>query len=252
MSTIRLATWNLDHAFNSSRPKDLQIKTIRRIDPDILILTETCREVDLTPFGYQPAVYTDLNSHQKYDAAIWSKFQIVKGSWTYDPELAVCAEIGTPIGKVLVYGSIIPYGLYKGKSETSPAWFEHYKSIQGQGNDWSRLNVDNLPVIAGGDFNQTRDGSNTYGTKECIQLLTDELRRNNLTCVTDEDFGKAGKITADPNPKKNWPRQNIDHICLTEGAFEVLQVGAWDHFTESGKYMSDHNGVSVDIKLAIK
>jgi len=29
----------------------------------------------------------------------------------------------------------------------------------------------------------------------------------------------------------------------------IHKVGAWDHFTEDGKYMSDHNGVYVAFEI---
>jgi endonuclease/exonuclease/phosphatase family metal-dependent hydrolase len=47
--------------------------------------------------------------------------------------------------------------------------------------------------------------------------------------------------------KKDYPRNNIDHICVTKGAFKITNVGAWDHFEESGIILSDHNGVYVDL-----
>ena len=108
-------------------------------------------------------------------------------------------------------------------------------------------NIGQKPFVVCGDFNQTRDGSNAYCSKdgESISLLNEQLIRNNLTCLTEEDFGRTGNLKADP--KKSRPRNNIDHICISHDAFTVSDVGAWDHFTESEIYMTDHNGVYVDL-----
>ncbi|VAX15058.1 hypothetical protein MNBD_NITROSPINAE04-243 [hydrothermal vent metagenome] len=78
-------------------------------------------------------------------------------------------------------------------------------------------------------------------------LLTEKLDACNLTCVTDEDFGGNGKLN--PDPKKGSTRRNIDHICISKHWKENLKdktVGAWDHFTDDGEYMTDHNGVYFD------
>ncbi len=130
----------------------------------------------------------------------------------------------------------------------SPQWFEHHKAIQEHGDDWSRIiqeSTGDLPFFVAGDFNQTRDKSTrSYGTKLGRELLGAELSRNHLTCLTTENFGTNGKLKIDP--LKGWVRNNIDHICMIDRAFRVIHVGAWDHFTESAIYMSDHNGVYVD------
>jgi endonuclease/exonuclease/phosphatase family metal-dependent hydrolase len=242
---MRIATWNLDHAYKGNRQINLQIQQIKNIGPGIIVLTETCENVDLSQYGYNVALPSNKNKHGKYWTTVWSKYPIVNQLPTHEPDTAVCAEIDSPIGKILIYGTIIPYHLYN----APPAWDAHYKAIRDHGNNWARLlheTSNKLPLIVAGDFNQTRDNSvGTYGTKKGRELLSDELSRNGLTCLTTENFGVTGKLKTDP--QKGWARNNIDHICMTENAFRVVRVGAWDHFTDSNKYMSDHNGVYVDL-----
>lgn len=36
---------------------------------------------------------------------------------------------------------------------------------------------------------------------------------------------------------------------MSDKAFSVVEVGAWDHFTETGVFLSDHNGVYVDLEV---
>ena len=248
--SIRVATWNLDHASNSSRPIDRQIEQILAIDPDILILTETCKEVDLTAQGYRRFT-TCPNSYGKYYSAILTspKVCVKKQISTYDDVTAVCVQATTPIGEVIIYGTIITYHGDRGPDGNSPAWAEHYKAIADHGNDWARLLTEaggSIPLITGGDFNQTRDGSTgTYGTPQGREMLSQELCRNHLACLTTEDFGATGKLKVDP--EKGWARNNVDHLCVTTNAFSLLNLGAWDHFDDAGNYLSDHNGVYADL-----
>lgn len=247
MGIIRIATWNLDHASNSSRPVAKQIEKILNINPDILIMTETCDEVDLSEHGYS-SVTCQQNEYGKYCSVIWSKHPIESIIPTYDVETAVCALVKINSKPILVYGSIITYAGDKGIDGKSKYWEEHYKEIGRQGDDWSRILQANprIPFCVAGDFNQTRDGGQgTYGTPKGRALLTEQLERNSLICLTEEDYGATGRLT--PDPKKGWARSNIDHICLSRGIFEVVDTGAWDHFTDDGVYLSDHNGVYVDI-----
>jgi endonuclease/exonuclease/phosphatase family metal-dependent hydrolase len=251
---IRIATWNLDHASTSSRPIDLQIAQIRKISPDILILTETCKEVGLSAHGFT-GIHSQENSHGKYCSAIHftNRFTLVETLPTYEPETAVCVRLDGPLGEILVYATIITWRDDKGPDNNSPAWAEHYKAVTQQGDDWERLRhggSGNIRLVVAGDFNQTRDGSKqTYGTRRGREMLGRELARNDLDCLTTENFGETGKLAIDP--AKGWARSNIDHICVTAGVFSVLQVGAWDHFIDSRTYLSDHNGVYVDLRPAL-
>ena len=251
---MRIANWNLDHASNGSRPVDRQTEQLRFIDPDVVVLTETCERVDLSSFGYRVAYPAIKNEHGKYDVAIWSKFPIVSIFPTTNQELTACAQIASPLGDFLVYATIIPYHGYKGPDKTSAAWVEHYKAIEMQASDWANLRAETggkLPLLVAGDFNQTRDRSRqTYGTQEGRQRLSEALHRNDLDCLTEEDFGKTGKLRLDP--KKDRARNNVDHICLSRGSFNVDYVGAWDHFTGNGIYLSDHNGVYVDLSPLLR
>lgn len=247
MTHFRVATWNLDHAYNSSRPKQLQIDQILEYMPDILVLTETCEQVDLTPYGYKVVYPKSKNGYGKYWSSIWynKKAFFIKEIETANSEVAVCAQFDTVLGKLNIYGTIIAYRDFMVKQGAKP-WTEHYKSIQWQGVDWLRVSQlePNVPLLVAGDFNQTRDRSNRYSTSEGINLLSEALAQSHLVCLTEENFGKSGKLKVDL--KKGKPRANIDHICVSKGVFSVVQVGAWDHFNGDGIYTSDHNAVFVD------
>lgn len=71
MTHFRVATWNLDHAYNSSRPKQLQIDQILEYKPEIMVLTETCEQVDLAQHGYNVVYPKSKNGYCKYWSSIW-------------------------------------------------------------------------------------------------------------------------------------------------------------------------------------
>lgn len=126
----------------------------------------------------------------------------------------------------------------------------HNENILLQSADWLQISGEypGIPLCVAGDFNQTRDGKKGgYGTIDCRNLLTQALEICDLCCITEEDFGENGKLQ--PDPKKGYPRRNIDHICISNSFHENLSsisIGAWDHFTDEGTYMTDHNGVYLD------
>jgi type I restriction-modification system DNA methylase subunit len=54
------------------------------------------------------------------------------------------------------------------------------------------------------------------------------------------------------DPIKNKIRSNIDHICISNNILNQMkqyEVGAWNHFTQQGQYMSDHNGIYITFEM---
>lgn len=241
--TIRIATWNLDHAYKNNSPKiEAQIHKIKSIGADIWILTETCSQVDLSPLSFNQ-ITSEKNSYKKHCSTIWSRLPICKTIKTYDGETAVCAELEiTPEFNIIVYGTIITYQMDGVASGRAKPWEEHHKAISDHGADWARIIADNKNSIfcVAGDFNQARDGSDWYfahtTNKKGIADLTNQLVLNNLSCLTDEDFCKSKKLEV---------RHNVDHICITSRYQQnCTKVAVWYE-----PELTDHNGVYVELEL---
>ncbi len=248
---FRIATWNLDHPKRANRLAE-QMEKMVNISADIIVLTETSPGADLSCIGYagmSSPPYT-AGKKERNSSAIWSKWPIECKIRTDDDDNSTCVKIKSPFGSLLVYGTILTYHGDKGLDNNSKAWVEHDQEIERQGVDWLRIQgfSPHIPLIVAGDFNQARDTVGTYHSRNGIALLDEQLRRNNLSCLTDEDFGDKGKLTVSPWSKTGNYRHNVDHICVTMGRFEVQQVGAWDHFT-TNQELSDHNGVFVDLAV---
>lgn len=252
---IRIATWNVDRAKKSA----LVIDKISSVSPHLLVITEASHNIDLSPqYGC-----IQSKEFERYKGSpwitIWTRWKILEQVTTFNAYRTACCLVESPIGPVLVYGTIIPYQmagvngnryLEKGKR----AWQMHMEDILLQSRDWSIItrNYPDVPLIVAGDFNQTRDGKGRgYGTSEGRKVLTRELLKNNLQCVTEVDFAATGHLTQHPITGKI--RRNIDHICIARDLCSRydMEVGAWDNFTSDGKLMSDHNGVYVDMSLNV-
>jgi endonuclease/exonuclease/phosphatase family metal-dependent hydrolase len=248
-TTFRIATWNLERPkLNGWKWNPLIQEKIREIDADIWILTET--NASIVPSstrnpatGYVPLASLPAISHSLGESCstIWSRYGIKQAIRTFEVDTAVCAEIETPLGLMVVYGTIITYANDTGEKGISKKWMEHRKAIDEHSKNWVDIAKEfpNHLLCVAGDFNQNRDGipwfQDDNENKKSVKLLTDELDKIPLRCVTEQDMRRD----------KGLPRANIDHICLsTPLAKRVSSYGCW-----YDKNLSDHNGVYVDIAL---
>ena len=168
---------------------------------------------------------------------------------TSTEQRATCVILDTPYGDIVVYGTVIPYHAAKWPYGTPRKCDVHYAAIATQGADWLRLRRE-FPASSfcvAGDFNQTRFGRYTYGTKWGRKLLDLALKENRLVGITQLDFPAAKQLDRD---KQVLLAKNIDHICLDKRmAAKVAGIGIWPGKTAEGKYLSDHSGVFVDIEF---
>ena len=242
---IRIATWNLERPKEKGWSRNPRlVDKISETDADIWVLTETNSVIhsELKYNSLKSNPVPDYHSSGENFTTILSRWNISKQIRTYDPEMAICAMIESPIGSIIVYGTIITYANdLVSPNGTSKRWEEHKKEIENHRIDWLRIQKEypNISMIVAGDFNQSRDGSGWYEEAESVKMLSDALNDCSLLCLTEEDMRKNGKLQS---------RANIDHICVSPDlANRLLSVGAWEGRTVAGK-LSDHNGVMADIR----
>lgn len=238
---MRIATWNLERPKLQGLARNSHIvEKIREVNADIWILTETNAAVSPGDAYFSAATLPEPKYHSLGESytAIWTTWRMLRMIPTFD-DMAICVELETPVGRMLVYGTIITYANDRGPKNTSKRWVEHRKAILKHSEDWQRIRKDypDHHFIVGGDFNQSRDGSGWYEDHDSVLLLTDALQQASLTCVTDLDMRKEGKL-------KN--RASIDHICISEGL--IADFSVWEGTTDDSQRMSDHNGVLVELK----
>ncbi len=222
---------------------------IRETDADIWILAETDESIDLSATHSAYATPSVAGYHQRGEhwVTVWSRWG---GNTvdTVDSRVSVCVDVPSPVGSLLVYGTVLPYHADRGPDRASRYWQQHYQAINSQGADWRRLRggLDQRAVCLAGDLNQSRDGRGWprrqwYGTREGRDLLGARLLDADLQCMTDVDFVEAGDLVH---------RSTVMHVCLTkELSSRVKDRRAWFKNDKSARPVSDHNGVHVDIAI---
>lgn len=251
---MRIATWNIERPSNRLNDRSQRIlEKLREINADIWILTETHDSIVPEPDFHTVSTTTVTGSpinHRpgEHKTAIWSRWPIFEVFEPSTPHRAACAIVETPLGKLVVYGTVLPYHGARWSYGTARNWDAHYAAIATQGADWTRLRRDypeNGLCIAG-DFNQNRPIRTTYGTKWGRLLLDLALEENRMIGVTQSDFTAAKKL---PKEELELVKNSIDHICLNHRWSEwVTCLGIWPGQTISGEYLSDHSGVFVDLQ----
>ncbi|HEX6535479.1 MAG TPA: endonuclease/exonuclease/phosphatase family protein [Gemmatimonadaceae bacterium] len=247
---MRLATWNLERPRRGSvrRLPGLRAR-IATIDADVWVLTETNDEaVDLSA-SHPHRVSTDpipgLHTSGERWTTIWSRLPAMRLE-TYDSQIAACARLDAPGGRLLVYGTVLPYHADAGRSGRAKPWKEFRRIVPRQRADWERLRAE-FPddrLCVAGDLNQSLDerrwhGRQWYGAASTRALLLDALAAARLTCVTAHDLVATGHLST---------QSTIDHICIDLAlADRVRTVGAWEAGCGDGVRLSDHNGVYVEL-----
>ena len=247
---FKISTWNIERPRLGTRKRKLVFNKILEEKSDIIVLTETSNAIDLSdvyPFSISTLSFERTPAEQW--VTIWSKWEILEQIPTFDNYRTVSGILKTPFGEFIMFGTIIPYhmagvsGIRYGNLNYK-VWEYHEKDLVAQNQDWEEsMKIYKLPIIIAGDFNQTRFSSQGYGTKKVRDLLSNILKKLDMSCVTEVDFSKE-YLTVDS--KKQKVRKNIDHICISNGLLAQMKnykAGAWNHFTEDDKFMSDHNGV---------
>ncbi|KAM3091757.1 endonuclease/exonuclease/phosphatase family protein [Phormidesmis sp. 146-12] len=246
---LTIATWNLQKLTPRSwSRKEAIAQKIQEINADIWVFTEVRYGAELAA-EFLPNYSTTLSQEygsRNADVMICSRLPHQKVLIESQSIETACIALTLESGlNLIVYGTIIPYKNYGVISRKNleldeayvSVWEKHQEAILRQGNDWANLTLQypNHALCVAGDFNQSRNGTGWYSTKEVEDLLKKELDRNHLICLTERDFELAN-------------RQNIDHICISQNFAKSHQVSAWESFTNTIK-MSDHNGVVAKVLI---
>ncbi len=218
---MRIATWNVER-LKHRRELPQMAEICNKVSADIFVLTETDSALDL---DFKACVRTSppIDGAVKYRGteyrvAIFTNYEVVKQHETFNSHRAVCTELLTEYGKLLVYGVVI--GIYGNRhlsfSEDLPRIL----------NDVERLAGDGTSLCVCGDYNISFS-DNYYFTKAGRDSLEEVLATNNLELLT-----------------RNQP-ECIDHIALSRGFLGNMAVTLeeWNH----DKKLSDHKGISVEV-----
>lgn len=198
------------------------METLRALDADILVLTETDICIDL---GSEYEVRHSEKDAQDYFRAgerrvsIFSKYAIGREMKTFRSDTSLCVVVATPKGALTVYGTVIGTRGNRG---------HHFKEdLQAQLLDFNHLGMGENLCVAG-DFNISF-GDAYYTVKESRQQLEHTFSQLDMNILT-----------------RNIP-ENIDHIALSNNFTGDCKTvtGSWN----DDKVLSDHKGIWVEIML---
>lgn len=247
--SVRVATWNLQrHSSRAWSKAPRQRERMEAVAADIWVLTETF--VDRSPGDEFDGVFSPPHPDRRPNpnerwTAIWSRWPITSLN---DPHPhrrgSLAAVVTSPIGPVIVYGTVIAYHLERFHDDGRPAraWEVHAAEVERQVREWQRLRDlhPSVPLIVAGDFNQARSGRRwSYGTGAARQAVTEGLARAGMRCLTETDLVETGAIS---------DRSHVEHICVTDDLEPVGPLHAWDRFDDHGRELSDHPTLAVDLR----
>lgn len=224
---MRIATWNIER-LKHKKVLDRILLAIEKVQADILILTETDERVQL-PYQYSahtrklceaPAEYTlpSIYISSENRVSVFSIYPIVGEHETYDPYTAVCPEIKTPWGHLLLYGTII--GITGNRRPS------YEIDLLRQCDDIKRLSaVGDLCVC--GDYNCSF-ADNYYFTNFGRNTLLQTFAETQIELLTKSQL------------------ECIDHIAISRNFIsgDKIRITEWNF----NKILSDHKGIVADIR----
>lgn len=217
---MRIATWNVERLKHKKALSEILIM-LHEVNADILILTETDRR--LHPdyhFCHETPLMAeclpDFYASTENRVSIYTNYPCVQQYPTYDANTAICVELETERGNLIVYGTII--GVY-GNRHTS-----FLPELRQQMDDLHRLSKVEAGICFCGDFNCSFV-DNYYFTNAGRNAILNGLKESGLSLLTKE------------RP------ECIDHIAVTKKFIgdAPIQIEEWNY----DKRFSDHKGIAV-------
>lgn len=217
---MRIATWNVERLKHKSSLKEIQ-RICEDIEADILVLTET--DARLQP-NYRCACHTPLLYESQPDyykstenrVSIFTKYPCISGYTTFDARTALCIELKTEQGPLIVYGTIM--GVYGNRHPSFK------QDLVEQVKDINRLAGTGKPICIIGDYNLSFS-DNWYYTGFGRNTVLQSCRENHLRLLTAE------------------AANCIDHVAIS-GSFigsSSIEIREWN----LEKRLSDHKGIMV-------
>lgn len=219
---MKIATWNVERL---KHYRDIAVikQEIEKCDADILVLTETDNRLSLaypfyyhTPYltGEQIVPYADTENR----VSIFSKFECVEEHTTYDENTAICRELRTDRGDLVVYGTIM--GIFGNRR------LDFKADVLKQMEDIRKLAVMGKNICVIGDYNLSFS-DDYYFTKFGRDMVTKTFSECGLSILTmDRECC-------------------VCHIAISDSFIgdSEISVSEWNY----DKNLSDHKGIMVEL-----
>ncbi len=232
---MRIATWNIER-LKHRKSIDKILSAIEDAKADILVLTESDERIKPNyrysfhtpklhdapseyrmPGRYKDYAVADVYAVTENRVSIYTNYPCIGQYETYDKYTALCVELETNAGNLLVYGTIV--GIIGNRDESFK------QDILLQAKDFERLSKTGNICICG-DFNCSFS-DNYYYTNFGRDTLSVSFASNNISLLTG-----------------NQP-ECIDHIAVSKNFIggSNIKISEWN----LDKSLSDHKGIIADI-----
>jgi endonuclease/exonuclease/phosphatase family metal-dependent hydrolase len=221
---MKIATWNIERLKHKNKLQEMK-DICNQINADIFVLTETDTQFNL---GYKSILSTNKPANAEFSVyseterrvEICTNYDIIKQHRTFDKQTALCAEIVTDKGNLILYSVII--GVYGNRHNN----FKNDLPLILE--DISRLSGMSKPLCVCGDFNMSFC-DNYYFTKTGRTAIEEAFIENDLVLLT-----------------RKQP-ECIDHIAVSQSfvSNSKCSITEWN----LDKCLSDHKGISVEITI---
>lgn len=219
---MKIATWNVER-LKHFREIDKIHTHLSDVNADILVLTETDTRI-FTGFKYQfhtlPLLELQPNFYQKTErrVSLYTHYRCVQQMDTYDNHTAICLELETELGNLLVYGTIM--GIFGNREKSFQT--DLLKQMQ----DIRKFSAEGKQICVIGDYNLTF-GDNYYYTKSGRELVDATFRECKIEILTRKRL------------------ECVDHIAISKSFIRDKKVVIYEW--NQDKKLSDHKGIFVEI-----
>ncbi len=220
---MKIATWNVERLKHYQSLEKI-IAACECVNADILVLTESddrirlhyqyCYHTPTLPDFLLPAYKKPLHYRaSEHRVSIFTNYQVVRQLRTYDEHTALCLELDTPEGALIVYGTIT--GVLGNRCGS------YENAIIHQSSDWKCLTADGHSLCVCDDLNCSF-ADNYYYTKNGRAMLRQSLQKCNMRILTE------------------LAEQTIDHIAMSDHMVQGnVQLSEWNQDLS----LSDHKGI---------
>ncbi|WP_303839085.1 endonuclease/exonuclease/phosphatase family protein [Selenomonas ruminantium] len=220
---MKIATWNIERLKHKKNIYEI-LRICNELQADILVLTETDEQVRPN-FRYEFHTEKVIDTQVKYNptenrVSIYTNYPCVARHETFDKYTAVCVEIKTEYGNILVYGTVI--GVLGGRNS------QYDEEVRNNMRDIRRLSkLGNICVC--GDYNCSFSDS-YYFTKKARKEIKATFEDNGISILTEEHS------------------QCIDHIAISTNLIACKEPSIIEWNVD--KRLSDHKGIMVDMNIS--
>ena len=221
---MKIATWNIERLKHDQSLEKI-IAACECVNADILVLTESddrirlnyrhCYHTPTPPDLRLPAYERPLHYRaSEHRVSIFTNYRVIRQLRTYDEHTALCLELDTSEGALVVYGTII--GVLGNRRSS------YENDIIHQSADWKRLTADGHSLCVCGDLNCSF-ADNYYYTKSGRAMLRQSFQECSMRILTES------------------AEQTIDHIVISDHMVQNsnVQLSEWNQDMS----LSDHKGI---------